>query len=203
MRDIFFGRTIHILSRSGGGKDTQAEYLCSRILRELGVLARYFYLGSELRALAEKDIPAGREMKTILDRKEFPPTLLVSYTMCAPLREARDQPGLPIVYNGSPRMLEEAEMIDFLCKVLGRVPPIAVYLDTSEAECRRRLLGRGRFDDSEDGITKRLEEFAKHTERVLEHFRGTGRLIAIAGEGAPEEIADNLWNALMKMLIVR
>lgn len=57
-----------------------------------------------------------------------------------------------------------------------------IYLGISEEEAIKRLLARGRADDSIDVIKKRLETHEKYMSEVLEFFEASGRLHRINAE---------------------
>jgi adenylate kinase len=54
--------------------------------------------------------------------------------------------------------------------------------DHPEAELDRRA------DDNEESVANRLAAFGKDTEPLLGHYRGSGRLSTVSGEGDVEEI---------------
>jgi adenylate kinase len=63
-----------------------------------------------------------------------------------------------------------------------------------EDELVRRLLGRGRTDDTEDVIRRRQEVYRDETAPLLEHYRD--RLVTIDAVGTVEEITDRVSDAL-------
>jgi adenylate kinase len=58
----------------------------------------------------------------------------------------------------------------------------------------RRLLGRGRTDDTEDVIRRRQQVYRDETAPLLEHY--SDRLVTINAVGAVEEITDRVSDAL-------
>lgn len=61
-------------------------------------------------------------------------------------------------------------------------------------DCGGRLVQRD--DDTEAAIKKRLEIYHTQTQEVLDYFRQKGNLIAIDGEGTPEEVFTKIKTAL-------
>ena len=55
-----------------------------------------------------------------------------------------------------------------------------------DEEIRERLVQRD--DDEEDVVRDRLEVYEENTEPVIEHYRETGELVEIDGEGAPADV---------------
>jgi adenylate kinase len=58
----------------------------------------------------------------------------------------------------------------------------------------QRLLGRGRTDDTEDVIRRRLEVYRQETTPLLHFYRD--QLISIDAVGTVEEITDRVLDAL-------
>jgi len=69
----------------------------------------------------------------------------------------------------------------------------AVFLNVSTEEVMRRLLARGRADDTEEIIKNRIELYKKETGPVVEYFRGKPGFIEVMAEGGtPEETANEI-----------
>ncbi|MFM2331124.1 MAG: adenylate kinase, partial [Candidatus Parcubacteria bacterium] len=94
------------------------------------------------------------------------------------------------IFDGFNRKVPEAELIVDSLRWLGR-PFTVLNIQVSDESVLKRLALRkgveGRADDS--AVAKRLEEYKKHTEPVLDIFRKAGVLVEIDGEPTPEEIA--------------
>ena len=88
--------------------------------------------------------------------------------------------------DGAPRRLFEAQALDELMKDIGRSLPCAVHLAISPEESRARLVLRGREDDTESGIGRRLAWFETEVVPVISYYEG--RCAEVAGEGDPKEI---------------
>ena len=192
-----FGSTLALLGRSGCGKGTQGKLLTEWLKNHHGIDPRYVYVGSECRALAQTDTPYGRRMKAILDAGGLPPTDLVESVMVNPLRMAPDDQ--VVLYDGSPRRIEEARTLDVVCRDLGRHPLIPVYIDVPYDECLRRLrfADRGRGDDNrEEVIRNRLTYFNEAVMEVLEYYRADGRLITLHGDREPADVFGELLESL-------
>ena len=69
----------------------------------------------------------------------------------------------------------------------------AVFLDVSREEVLRRLLARGRADDTEEIINNRIELYKKETGIVVEYLRKKDNFLEIKAEGGtPEETAKEI-----------
>lgn len=74
------------------------------------------------------------------------------------------------ILDGFPRRPEEAGVIDSWLKDGGSLDGM-IHLEAEDAELMRRILARGRMDDSEEVFRKRMEIYRRQTRPVLEHFR--------------------------------
>ncbi len=68
----------------------------------------------------------------------------------------------------------------------------------SEDEIKRRLLGRGRADDTEKVIEARLRQYHSDTMPLIDHYRDAGVLMDVDGSRPPDEITADLLQRLKK-----
>jgi adenylate kinase len=61
-------------------------------------------------------------------------------------------------------------------------------------ECGGELVQRD--DDTEDTVRERLRVYRENTEPVVEHYRERGELVEIDGEGTPDEVFDEIADAV-------
>lgn len=70
------------------------------------------------------------------------------------------------------------------------------YLKLSDQEAKKRLLQRGRADDTPEAIKERLEWYHYETSQLLDYYSKRGKLVIIDGdqsiEGVAKEIAAKL-----------
>ena len=92
--------------------------------------------------------------------------------------------------------MDEANLLDEALPFLGRPKAVAVVLEVSAEESRRRLLARGRADDTDERITNRLAWFETNVVPGIEYFRGEKRLIEVNGGETPEEVFGELWGKI-------
>ncbi len=90
------------------------------------------------------------------------------------------------VLDGYPRKLSQADGLDF---------DAVVYLQVPDSVVERRLLARGRGDDTKDVIAQRLREFWADTQPLIEHYRAV--LVEVDGERPEDEIAADLKRRLI------
>ena len=149
------------LGAPGAGKGTQAELLSQS----------YSYLhlstGELLRKEIEMNSILGRQVKDIINRGELVSDDLVLKIVKENL--GNDNKGW--ILDGYPRNLSQANALN---KVLGEInQPLEVvfYLDIPEEVLVKRLLLRGRKDDTEETIRTRVDIYKKTTEPLIQFFK--------------------------------
>ena len=182
-RDFIFeamGRKrIIMLGGPGSGKSTYTEYL----VKEYDIT--HVYPGDMLRKEVEKGSEIGKIAKSIIDRGEFVPNDIVLEL----IKNKVEQSPKGYVLDGWPRYMQQVE--DMEKNEIGY--DYAVFLDVSREEVLRRLLARGRADDTEEIIGNRIELYKKETGPVVEYFRKKDNFINISAEGGtPEETAKEI-----------
>ena len=182
-RDFIFeqlGRTrIIILGGPGSGKTTYTEYL----IKHFDIT--HIYPGGMLRKEIEKGSEIGKIAKSIVDRGEFVPNEIVLDL----IKKKVEQSPKGYVLDGWPRYMQQVE--DMEKNEIGY--DYSVFLDVSTEEVMRRLLARGRADDTEEIINNRIELYKKETGPVIEYMRGRPGFLEIKAEGGtPEETANEI-----------
>jgi adenylate kinase len=165
-----------MLAPPGGGKGTQGV----RLADALGI--DHISSGDILRAEVEGGTPIGREVEEHIAAGRLAPDELVTRAVCTAL-ETHDG----YVLDGFPRTLAQTDAVGF---------DAVVYLDVPEAELERRLLARGRADDTPDVIAERLREYEADTRPLIDHYREQGVLVEADGDRPPDDIAADLIEAL-------
>ena len=182
-RDFIFeklGRMrIVMLGGPGSGKSTYTEYL----IKHFNIT--HIYPGGMLRKEVEKGSEIGQQVKSIIDRGEFVPNQIVLDL----IKKKVEQSPQGYVLDGWPRYMQQVE--DMEKNEIGY--DYAVFLDVSRDEVLRRLLARGRADDTEEIINNRIELYKKETGPVIEYMRGRPGFLEIKAEGGtPEETANEI-----------
>jgi len=101
-------------------------------------------------------------------------------------RVEKDDCNNGFILDGYPRTLEQVKAVEDLNF------DKAIYINAPKEEVIQRLLKRGRVDDTEELINKRLELYSKQTEPLLEYFKGKGILIEIEGVGEVKKIQNDI-----------
>jgi adenylate kinase len=172
----------------GAGKGTQAVRLAERL--DVPHISSGDLFRANLQPGAET--PIGLEAKRYIDAGDLVPDSVTIAMMRA--RLAEDDAVKGFVLDGFPRNLSQASSLDQLLAERGEDIDTVVELKVPEDELVRRLLGRGRTDDTEDVIRRRQQVYRDETAPLLEHY--SDRLVTINAVGAVEEITDRVSDAL-------
>ncbi|MCY3911544.1 MAG: adenylate kinase [bacterium] len=172
-----------ILGRQGSGKGTQAVLLAERY----GVV--HISTGDMLRAAVAAGTELGLRAKAVMDAGN----LVGDDIMIGIVGErlaGGDIQAHGVLLDGFPRTTAQA---DALAEILGGTgPDLAINLDVPKAEVTERMLARGRDDDTEEAISRRLELYEAETAPLLAWFEDRGRLTVVNGLGTEDEVFARL-----------
>ncbi len=176
-------KILIVLGKSGSGKGTQVEVLAKR--HNLKIISS----GTLLRKRAEQDDFIGRRIAEILAQGGLIPTPIIFHLWLHELEVAKESEHMRgIIFEGSPRKLYEAWMLDETLWFYNLdANTQALYLDISDDEALKRLLARGRADDTETAIRSRLRWFLDEVIPAVNYYKEKGKLIEVNGE---QSIAD-------------
>ena len=170
---------IVMLGGPGSGKSTYTEYL----IRHFQI--NHIYPGGMLRKEVENNTEIGKRVKEILAKGQFVPNDIVLDLIKKSVSESPNG----YVLDGWPRYMQQVR--DMEASNIG--VDFAVYLDVSREEVLKRLLARGRADDTEDIINNRIDLYKRETGPVVEYFRDKQGFLEIKAQGdTPENIANNI-----------
>jgi adenylate kinase len=185
--------TFVFLGRSGSGKGTQAEMLIQR----LGATdALYIITGRLFRNFAQKNTVIGRKIADNLRTGELPPDWLASALWQLELAENLRKDDQMIVFDGAVRRVQEAITLEAVLGWLERPPAIPVLIDVTREEAFGRLKLRGREDDQDAAINRRLDWYDEDVSQVVAYYEKIGRLVRVDGMPPPEKVFANLLAAL-------
>ena len=172
---------IIMLGGPGSGKSTYTAYLVSHFN------IPHVYPGGMLRKEVEKDSEIGRQVKNIISKGEFVPNSIVLDLIKDRLAQPDAQRGY--VLDGWPRYMEQVRDME----QSGIEYDHAVFLDVSKEEIMRRLLARGRADDTVDIINNRIALYKKETGPVIEYLKSKPGFFSVEAEGKePEDVAREI-----------
>ena len=170
---------IIMLGGPGSGKSTYTEYL----IRHFQI--NHIYPGGMLRKEVENNTEIGQRVKDIISKGQFVPNQIVLDL----IKDKVNKSPNGYVLDGWPRYMQQVRDME----QSGIGYDFAVFLDVSREEVLKRLLARGRADDTEEIINNRIDLYNRETGPVVEYFRDKQGFLEIKAQGdTPENIANNI-----------
>ena len=80
---------------------------------------------------------------------------------------------------------------------LNQPPGRVVNLEVPDQVLIARLLQRGRQDDNEDTIRRRLEVYQEQTAPLIAYYQEKGNLSSVNGDRSPGEVTQTLTSLLV------
>ncbi len=115
-------------------------------------------------------------------------------------RLQKDDCGEGCILDGFPRTVEQAEALDKALAEQNKPIASVVNLVVEREEILKRLLLRGRADDNEETINKRLDVFHAQTAPVIEYYEKQSKVVNIVAEGDAARMRDVVLKALAENL---
>lgn len=172
------------LGPPGAGKGTQAKLLAdSHHIPHIST-------GDILRAAVLQETALGAKAQSYMDRGELVPDQLVIDLIRERLGQSDAQPGW--ILDGYPRTVVQADSLDGLLTELNQTCDRAINLDVPDEALIERLLSRGRQDDNEDVIRRRLEVYREQTAPLIDYYQTREKLTTIDGSRLMEEVTEQL-----------
>jgi adenylate kinase len=183
---------VLLLGPQGSGKGTQAR----RVSEEYGI--PHIASGEILRAEMQAGTDLGLRVKDVYDRGDLVSDDLMIQLIRTRLAQADTEAGF--ILDGFPRTTVQAEALDGMFSDIGRSFSVVFALQIPDGvaleRVRRRAELEGRADDTDDGIRRRLENYHRETEPLIEYYRVRGNLVPIHGERSENEVFAEIQSAL-------
>jgi adenylate kinase len=183
------------LGRSGCGKGTQADLLlthlckvgdkaCKTLHIESGTLLREFAQGDNYTQKKIKDVLAGGIL--------VPESMIVALWTDYIISNFTGTENM--VFDGTPRKIREAQLLDDALHFYGIEKPNVVYVNVSRDWSEKRLLGRARKDDTPDAIERRLAWFESEVMKAIDFYRTSPyyNFIDVNGEQPIEDVQNEI-----------
>lgn len=118
------------------------------------------------------------------------------------LKEAKDLPG--IILDGYPRNIKQAKNLLETKDEHGQEIQLAIVMEVPRAEIVKRLMLRGRADDTAEAIDQRLKIFKSEIYPILGYLSEQGiPVVHIVGDGTVGQIHDRIEAELVDRGIVK
>jgi adenylate kinase len=188
-----------LLGPQGAGKGTQAK----RISAEYGI--PHVATGDMLRAAISDGTELGKQVEAVVNAGE----LVSDDLMIELIRErlALEDTGEGFSLDGFPRTTAQAEALDRMFGEIGRNFSVVFALQIPDAvafeRLRRRAQLEGRADDTDEAIRRRLDNYHRETEPLIEYYRTRGNLVTIHGDRSENEVFAEIQQALEQVAVAR
>lgn len=202
------------LGPPGAGKGTQAE----AIIKELKI--PQISTGDIIRAAIRAGTALGKEFKSYTDAGKLVPDDLVNRMVDERLRQEDCKGGF--LLDGFPRTVAQAEALDRMLAAMRRKLHHVLLLEVADSVLLERITGRRsdpetgrvyhikfdppppevagrliqRSDDTEEVLTKRLEEYHEKTAPLIPYYEKAKLLRRIDGVGSMDDIRQRLFGLL-------
>ena len=101
-----------------------------------------------------------------------------------------------VLLDGFPRTADQADALERILADLGQSLTIAINLDVPVEEVTQRMMARGREDDTEEAIARRLSLYEEQTAPLLDWFAERDLLVTVDGLGEEDEVFSRLTEAI-------
>ena len=175
---------ILLIGPQGSGKSTQGQLLADYLR------IPYISTGDIFREKLLQDTAEGRQIKQTLDKGQLVDDQTTKTLITDRLQRTDAQNGY--ILDGYPRTSEQVDLFT----TSNFKPDWIVYLKIPDDIAIKRLIRRGRADDTPELIKTRLQLYKDKTAALLGLLKGYGHIVEINGEGAIEEVQQRMRDAL-------
>lgn len=179
---------VLFLGPQGAGKGTQAK----RISAEYGI--PHIASGEILRAEMDSGTELGKRVKETIERGD----LVSDDLMIELIRNRLEQPDTEsgFVLDGFPRTTVQAEALDSMFGDIGRNFSVVFSLQIPDEVAFERLRRRARADDTDEAIQRRLDNYHRETEPLIEYYRTRGNVVPIHANRSENDVFAEIQRAL-------
>jgi adenylate kinase len=181
-------KKLIFLGPPGAGKGTQAQ-----------IIADFYQIphistGDILRQAIAQKTSLGQKAQMYVEKGELVPDDLILDLIKERLNQPDSQTGW--ILDGFPRNVSQASFLEDLLKELDQAADRVINLEVPDRVLIERMLGRGRKDDNEETISRRLEIYREQTAPVIDFYRKRNLLEPINGNLSLEEVTASLKKAI-------
>lgn len=188
---LFYGK-------SGCGKGTQAQILKDR-LESQGRKVISIETGKLFRAFTQtRSDFLGTHVASIIDQGKLMPPFFPIYLWADQL--INQYTGVEdIIFDGVSRRIEEAPILDSALNFLEIKNRYIITIDVSDEWVFEHMGKRGRADDTQEGMQKRLSWFTENVVPVIDYFKQQSQYnsVIINGEQTIEQVANEISSKLL------
>lgn len=189
--------TIIFLGPQGSGKGTQVQLLKDYLTAKNPGSVVYFTAGTTLRSFAAGEGYTQEKIRPLISAGKLIPTFIATNLFTSRLINGMHGEE-HIILDGYPRTLEQIPDLHTALQFYERKNIFVINIILSDAEAKRRMVGRGREDDTEEGIEERLRWSNDESQKVSEWLAANPlyNFVNINGEQPIEAVHVDILQAL-------
>ena len=189
-------QTFIFIGRSGCGKGTQVALL-QEYIKKQDQKRHIFYIetGERFRQFIKEHSLSSRLAAEIYKSGSRQPDFIAVW-MWSHLLVERMTGEEHVIFDGTPRSFQEAQIIDTAITFFDRQRPHVIYLKISREISKARMIARRRMDDiNEEEIERRLNWFETDVIPAVEYFRKYSKynFIELDGDQPVETVQQDLF----------
>ena len=188
------------MGRSGSGKGTQIALL-KEYLEENKLSVHHFESGNLFRSMIKSEGYASDRLRDFLNSGNLAPDFLTDWLLVNNLVQHLNSSEQILILDGYPRTLHQVQTLEDTLAFYERRNIIVLHVEVSEAEVRKRMIERGRGDDTNmEAVENRIRFYNQEVLPTLELLRTKDNyhVVDINGEGDINNIQESIRSALIK-----
>ena len=171
-------KIIIFIGMPGCGKGTHSKKIAAKFGFE------HLSTGDLLRKEVDLKTLLGTEVAEIIKNGKFVSDEIISEIIFKNLSADKNY-----ILDGFPRNLKQANILsDYLKEKASKKIYSVVHLELPESVVMDRLLGRGRADDTEEIIKRRLSIYKEETESLLAFYEEKSLIIRVSSDDSIENV---------------
>lgn len=181
----------------GSGKGTQVKLLADFLKKKNGLETVYAGTGEGFRKLIESGSYTASLIKEYVHNGVLVPDFITDAVFSNILISFL-APEKNLITDGYPRTVAQSEVFEKMMKFFKREKGNIIYIELSQEEAMKRLKLRGRHDDTDEGITKRFDEYVNNVVPAMNYFKGKEgyEIYTINGEQSKEDVSKEIIKVL-------
>ena len=173
---------------AGAGKGTQA----ARLAQAIGV--PHISTGEMLRAAAASGSAFGARVKSVLEGGQLVSDEVMEGVVANRVTAPDCASGF--LLDGYPRTVPQAYFLGGVLSGTKRALDHVVLIEVARDELARRMIARGRSDDTPSAIDTRLSAYEEKTRPLTDLYSARGLLRRVDGAGTMDQVYDRLCSAV-------